>query len=140
MEGPAGFDGGRCRCGGISPRSASPCGAVTIITAAGCGGLGAVTETLPAGFGCASSDLEGGEVQAAGQQVRSTLQGDSPSPYTVNTSSGERVNPFSGMLRDSDRKDAPVGGASWEDKCPAAQQSRSLCAPRTSGHDWGRNE
>ena len=37
------------------------------VTAAGCGGLGAVTETLPSGSGGASGDLEGGEVQAAGQ-------------------------------------------------------------------------
>ena len=37
------------------------------VAAAGCGGLGAVTETLTAGFDHASGDLEGGEVQAAGQ-------------------------------------------------------------------------
>ena len=95
-------------------------------------------ETLTAGSVCPSSDLDDGGVQAVGQQVRSNLQGDSPSPYTVNTSSGERVNPFSGMLRDSGRKDTPVGASSV-----IVRQSSNpgpLCAPRTSGHYCGHNE
>ena len=83
------------------------------ITAAACGALGAVTETLPAGFGCASSDLDDEEVQAAGQPVRFTLQWASPSPYIVNAPSEEGAYSSSGMLRDSDRKDTPIGGASW---------------------------
>ena len=97
---------------GHSPETVAPGWALTI-TSADFGGLGAVTETPTAGFGCASSDLDDGEVQATGQQVRFTLQGDSPSPYIVNTPSQEGVYPFSGMLRDSDRKDTPAGGTSW---------------------------
>ena len=62
---------------GHIPETVAPGWALTI-TSADFGGLGAVTETPPAGFGCASSDLDDGEVQATGQQVRFTLQGDSP--------------------------------------------------------------
>ena len=119
-------------------RTVAPGWALTI-TSADFGGLGAVTETPPAGFGCASSDLDDGEVQATGQQVRFTLQGDSPSPYIVNTPSQEGVYPFSGMLRDSDRKDTPAGGdtlvvvaidrigRTWQDTV------RSICALRDRG-------
>ena len=89
-------------------------------------------ETLPAGSVCPSSDLDDGEVQAAGQQVRSNLQGDSPSPYTVNTSSGERVNPFSGMLRDSGRKDTPVGASWGRATVRQASNPGPLCAPRAT--------
>ena len=89
-----------------------PGGAVTI-TAAACGAFGAVTETLPAGFGCASSGPDGEQVQATGQHVRFTLQGDSPSRYIVNAPSEEGAYSSSGMLRDSGRKDTPIGGASW---------------------------
>ena len=108
------------------------------VTAAGCGGLGAVTETLPAGSGCASGGLEGGEVHAAGRQVRFTLQGASPSPYIVNARSGEGIYSFSGMLKDSDRKDTPVGASSLTVR--QASNPGPLCGPRTSGRDCGRNE
>ena len=47
-------------------------------------GFGSSHGTLPAGFGCVSSGLDDEEVQATGQQVRFTLQGDSPSRYIVN--------------------------------------------------------
>ena len=93
-------------------RTVPPGWAVTI-TAADCGVLGAVTETLPAGFGCVSSGLDDEEVQAIGQHVRFTRQGDSPSRYIVNAPSEEGAHTSSGMLRDSGRKDSPIGGASW---------------------------
>ena len=117
---------------GHIPETVAPGWALTI-TSADFGGLGAVTETPPAGFGCASSDLDDGEVQATGQQVRFTLQGDSPSPYIVNTPSQEGVYPFSGMLRDSDRKDTPAGGASGG-RATVQQPSNPgpLCAQRTT--------
>ena len=83
------------------------------ITAADYGALGAVTETLPAGFGCVSSGLDDEEVQATGQHLRFTRQGDSPSRYIVNAPSEEGAYSSSGMLRDSDWKDTPIGGASW---------------------------
>ena len=91
---------------GHIPTMVAPGGVVTITTTA-YGGFGAVTETLPAGFGCASSGLDDEEVQASGQWDRFTLQGESPSMYIVNAFSEERVYSFPGMLRDSDRKDAP---------------------------------
>ena len=103
------------------------------VTAAGCGGLGAVTETLPGGSGCASSGLDDEEVQAAGQQVRFTPQWASPSPYIVNAGSEEAVYPFPGMLRDSGRKDTPVGGASRRRATvPQPSNPGPLCAPRTT--------
>ena len=97
---------------GHIPETVAPGWALTI-TSADFGGLGAVTETPPAGFGCASSGPDGEQVQATGQHVRFTRQGDSPSRYIVNAPSQEGVYPFSGMLRDSDRKDTPAGGTSW---------------------------
>ena len=89
-------------------------------------------ETLPAGSVCPSGDLEGGEVQAAGQQVGFTLQGASPYPFVVNAPGAERVYSFSGALRDSGRKDTPVG-ASWgrvtvQQLCDPGP----MCAPRTT--------
>ena len=69
----------------------------------------------------------------AGALLGFTLQGDSPSPYIVNTPSQEGVYPFSGMLRDSDRKDTPVGGTSWG-RSTVQQPSNPgpLCAQRTT--------
>ena len=117
---------------GHIPETVAPGWALTI-TSADFGVLGAVTETPPAGFGCASSDLDDGEVQATGQQVRFTLQGDSPSPYIVNTPSQEGVYHFSGMLRDSDRKDTPAGGTSWgRATVPQPSNPGPLCAQRTT--------
>ena len=88
--------------------------AVTVaITAADYRGFGAVTEALPAGLDCASSDLDDEEVQAAGQEVRFTLQWASPSPYIVNGSSEKGAYSFSRMRRGSGRKDTPAGDASY---------------------------
>ena len=103
------------------------------ITAADYGALGAVTETLPAGFGCVSSGLDDEEVQATGQHLRFTRQGDSPSRYIVNAPSEEGAYSSSGMLRDSDWKDTPIGGASWG-RATVQQASNlgPLCAPRTT--------
>ena len=103
------------------------------ITAADYGALGGVTEALPAGFGCVSSGLDDEEVQATGQQVRFTLQWANPSRYIVSAPSEEGAYSFSGMLRDSDRKDTPAGDASWE-RATVQQPSNPgpLCAPRTT--------
>ena len=64
-------------------------------------------------------------------QVHSA-RGQSP-PYIVNTPSQEGVYPFSGMLRDSDRKDTPAGGTSWG-RATVQQPSNPgpLCAQRTT--------
>ena len=76
----------------MSSRTVPRGGAVTI-TADYYWAFGAVTETLPAGFGYVSSDRDDEEVQATGQWVRFTMQGDSPSPDIVNAPSkaGQRT-------------------------------------------------
>ena len=98
------------------------------VNAAGCGGLGAVRETLPTGSGGASAGLEDGEDQAAGRQVRFTRQRDSHYPFVVNAPSGERIYSFSDMLRDSGRKDTPVG-ASWGRATVRQASNPAPCAP-----------
>ena len=87
---------------------------VVRIAATGYGSLGAVTETLPAGFSYESSSLtDAGEVtEVDARTVRFTLQGaDKSFTYTVTASSTAGPHTFSGMLRDSDRVDHTVGGA-----------------------------
>ena len=87
---------------------------VVTITAADYGSLGAVTETLPAGFSYVSSSLtdEGEVTEIDALTVRFTLQGaDKTFTYTVTASNTAGPHTFSGMLRDSDRVDSVVGGA-----------------------------
>ena len=87
---------------------------VVTIAATGYGSLGAVTETLPTGFSYTSSSLtdEGEVTEVDARTVRFTLQGaDKTFTYTVTASSVERSHTFSGVLRDSDRQDHTVGGA-----------------------------
>ena len=86
---------------------------VVTIAATGYGGLGAVTETLPTGFSYTSSSLtdEGEVTEVDARTVRFTLQGaDKTFTYTVTASSTAGDYDFSGVLRDSDRQDRPVGG------------------------------
>ncbi len=93
----------------------APGGRVTVtIAAANYGSIGAVTETLPDGFNYVSSSLGADDVsRPGGQTVRFTLQGaDKTFTYTVTASSVAGEHSFSGMLRDSDRGDHDVGGAS----------------------------
>ena len=52
------------------------------------------------------------QVNATGQEVRFTLQGDTSFTYTVTASSVEGSYGFSGTLRNYDRNDHAVGGAS----------------------------
>ena len=101
----------------FSPASVAPGGQVTVtITAANYGSLGAVTETLPAGFSYVSSTHDSNQVihpvEGNSQMVRFTLQGETSLTYTVTASSVEGSYTFSGTLRDSDRNDHTVGGAS----------------------------
>ena len=84
------------------------------IAAANYGRFGRVTETLPDGFSYVSSDdLDGDEVSEDGQIVKFTLQGtDITFSYTVTASDTAGTHDFSGTLRDDDRADHDVGGAS----------------------------
>ena len=70
-----------------------------------------MTETLPAGFAYVDSTHDTAGVRVNGQEVRFTLQGDSSVAYTVTASRTAGSHSFSGMLRDSDRANHTVGGA-----------------------------
>ena len=96
----------------FSPPSVPPAGEVVVmITASGYGGFGGVTETLPPGFSYVSSSLEDDSVTAVGREVRFSLLGQTAFAYTVTASSAAGTYSFSGVLRNSDREDVPVGGA-----------------------------
>ena len=89
-------------------------GTVTVtIAAANYGQAGGVTETLPAGFTYVSSSLDSSQVtELSGNQVRFTLQGDVSFTYVVTASMTAETHTFSGNLRDFDRQDHDVSGAS----------------------------
>ena len=110
---------------------------VVTIAATGYGSLGAVTETLPDGFSYVSSSLmdEGEVTEVDDVTVRFTLQGaDKTFTYTVTASSTGGAYDFSGMLRDSDRVDSVVGGASSVAVLgPSATRSFSSTSVRPSG-------
>ena len=90
----------------------APGGTVTVtIQAANYGQAGGVTETLPSGFSYVSGSLSASQVNESGQNVRFTLQGDTSFTYTVTASSTPGSYDFSGALRDFERDDYPVGGA-----------------------------
>ena len=96
----------------LNPATVAPGGEVVVtITAANYGSFGEVTETLPVGFTYASSP-KADQVEATGQEVRLTLQGETSFTYTVTASSAAGSHTFSGTLRDSDRQDHDVVGDS----------------------------
>ena len=95
----------------FSPAPVAPGGTVTVtIAATNYGGFGAVTETLPVGFTYLSSSLPGDQVNATGQEVGFTLQGNTSFTYTATAPGETGTYTFSGRLRDSDRNDHVVGG------------------------------
>ncbi len=110
-------------------------GGVVVVTVdvANYGQAGGVTETLPAGFAYVSSSLDTGQVHVTGQEVRFTLQADTSFTYTVTASRTVGSHTFSGMLRDFDRMDHAVGGASSVTVGPSdgstARASRSFDKP-----------
>ena len=89
-----------------------PGGTVTVtVQAANYGQAGGVTETLPTGFSYLSSSLNASRVNENGQNVGFTLQEDTSFTYTVTASSTPNSYTFSGTLRDFDKTDHTVGGA-----------------------------
>ena len=84
------------------------------MTASNYGQAGGVTETLPAGFTYVSSNLmSAGQVEELpGNVVRFILQGDTSFTYTVTAATSTGAYDFTGMLRDDDKNDHVVGGAS----------------------------
>ena len=99
----------------FDPATVAPGGRVVVtITMADYGQAGGVIETLPAGFSYVSSSLDAGQVRELGNnQVRFTFQGDTSFTYTVTAADtpGEDYE-FSGTLRDFERNDHTVDGAS----------------------------
>ena len=105
--------GGASATRSFDQATVAPGGRVVVtIAAADYGQAGGVTETLPAGFVYVSSSLDDGKVLVIGQKVRFTLQGDASFTYTVTASSEGGPYIFSGTLRDFEREDTAVGGAS----------------------------
>ena len=99
----------------LSPERVEPGGEVeATVTAAGYGAAGQILETLPAGFSYVGSDLAGAAVETAGQEVTFTLFGTGPTTftYTVTASSDDGTYSFSGVLRNEDLEEQPIGGAS----------------------------
>ena len=98
----------------FNPATVAPGGTVTVtIQAANYGLAGGVTETLPTGFAYVSSPLADSQVtELSGNQVRFTLQGEASFTYTVTASGTAGSHTFSGTLRDIERDDYTVGGAS----------------------------
>ena len=96
----------------FSPPSVAPAGEVVVmITASGYGAFGQMVETLPPGFRYVSRSLSDSGVTAVGREVRFSLFGQTAFTYSVTASSAAGTYSFSGVLRNSDREDVPVGGA-----------------------------
>ena len=86
---------------------------VVSITATEYGLGGLVIETLPAGFSYVSSNLSDPAVTVDGQELSfSILSGTGSFTYTVTASDAVGDHDFSGIIRDFNRDEAPVGGDS----------------------------
>ena len=85
---------------------------VVTITATVYGGFGQVEETLPEGFSYTGSSLSEGSVTVDGQTVSFVLLGDGSFTYTVDAPDEEGDYTFSGILKDANREDMVIGGAS----------------------------
>ena len=85
---------------------------VVTITATNYGGFGQVEETLPQGFSYTGSSLSEGSVTVDGQTVSFVLLGDGSFTYTVEVPDDEGAYTFSGVLKDANRDETVVGGAS----------------------------
>ena len=84
---------------------------MVMITAVDYGSVGEVAETLPGLHTFLNSGAD--RLVQNGQEVRFALQGANESfSYVAMASGTEGIHSFSGTLRDVDRNDHPVGGAS----------------------------
>ena len=82
------------------------------ITAAGYGSFGQLVETLPAGFSYTGSDLSEAAVTDGGRTVSFLLLGRDSFTYTVTASGEEGTHVFSGVLKNTEKVEQRVGGAS----------------------------
>ena len=99
----------------FNPATVAPGGEVTVtIAAANYGRAGGVTETLPPGFTYVSSSLDDEDVMddLSGNRVAFTLFGVDSFTYVVTASDTAGSHSFSGTLRDFERNDHAVLGAS----------------------------
>ena len=107
-----------------------------MIDVTGYGGLGQVVKTLPAGFVYACSSLSESQVAVDGKTVTVTLPGEKSFAYTVTAPAAEGFYVFSGIIKDVDKAEAPVVGASNIRVGPHQRQHRrphrpaQLCRPR----------
>ena len=85
---------------------------VVTIAASNYGGFGQAEETLPAGFTYAGSSLSEGSVTVDGQTVSFVLLGDRSFTYTVDAPDDEGTYTFSGVLKDANREERVIAGAS----------------------------
>ena len=98
---------------GAARSFAAPQGATLEVTveASGLGGFGQVTETLPAGFAYVGSSLDASGIRVDGNTVSFVLLGTSSFSYTVTAPAAEGTYAFAGIVLDSDKAEATVGGA-----------------------------
>ena len=85
---------------------------VVTMTATNYGGFGQVEETLPQGFSYTGASLAEGSVTVDGQTVSFVLLGDGSFTYTVDVPDVEGPYAFSGVLKDANREESVIGGAS----------------------------
>ena len=74
------------------------------------GEFGQVVETLPGGFSYVESSLKEAQVTVEGQAATFTLLGETSFNYKVAASRTEGQYTFSGILRDADKQEEPIGG------------------------------
>ena len=80
------------------------------VTAGGYGEFAQVVETLPDGFTFVESNHDA--VVDVGQVITFTLLGDDSVTYTVTASETDGDYEFTGILKDDDRQEFAIGGAS----------------------------
>ena len=109
------------------------------IVASGCGQMGEVAETLPTGFSYVGTTSTNVFVTQEDSVVRFSFIGDAVSfDYTVAASSTEGTYSFSGVVKDADLIEYPVGGdtAITVGAPPATSATRTLPASVDAGANF----
>ena len=97
----------------FSPSWVAPGGQVEVrVSASGYGAVGQVVETLPEGFRYAGSSLSSGAVEVSGQTVEIVLLGVESFTYTAVAPEAGGHYAFSGVPKNDEKAEVPVGGAS----------------------------
>ena len=82
------------------------------VTANDYGQIGQIVETLPEGFTFVDSTHDAEGVEVGGRAVTFTLLQDDSVTYTVEVSETDGDYEFTGVLKNEDKEESPVGGAS----------------------------